>query len=317
MSSPSSRRDLGRVGRLADAVASRVADAVPAEAILDHVDIDALLDRVDVNHLLDRIDVNQLLDRIDVDRLMARVDVNALLSDVDLNELVLRAGIPAIVADTTGQLAGSGLDTARRQLIGVDTLLGRLADRLLRRTSPAGPPGLVGLEGRERDGRAIVTGRYAGACTRGAAALVDLGVTLATYTLGHQGLALLSDVFLDRSLPDADGLWATVGLALWTFLYLVVTTTVSGRTPGMALLGLRIVQHDGTPLRPLPALIRVVVAPLSSLLLGLGYLLVLVDARHRTAHDVLARTVLVYDWGRRDAEVPAPLTEFLRRHQVV
>lgn len=316
MSMPPARRDLGRVGRLADAVASRVADAVPAEAILDHVDIDALLDRVDVNHLLDRIDVDQLLDRIDVDRLMARVDVNALLSDVDLNDLVLRAGIPAIVADTTGQLAGSGLDTARRQLIGVDTLLGRVADRLLRRSSPAGPPALVAASGSERDGRTVVTGRYAGACTRAVAGLADLGITLVTYTLGYRLLALMVDVFLGRSLPDVEGWWATIGLAVWTFVYLVTTTTISGRTPGMAMAGLRIVQHDGAPLRPSSALVRVVVTPLSSLLLGLGYLWVLVDSRHRAAHDVVARTVLVYDWGRRDAQVPAPLSEFLRRHQV-
>ncbi|CAM3221750.1 RDD family protein [Nocardioides dubius] len=317
MSAPEQRREFGRVGRLADAVASRVADAVPAEAILDHVDIDALLDRVDVNHLLDRIDVDRLLDRIDVDRLMERVDVNALLADVDLNDLVLRAGIPAIVADTTGQLAGSGLDTARRQLIGVDTLLGRVADRLLRRTSPIGPAALVArVEGRERDGRTVVTGRYAGACTRALAALADVGITLLGYTLGIRLLSVMADVFFGGSLPDADGWWAAAGLATWTFLYLVCTTAISGRTPGMALVGLRIVHADGTPLRPMPALVRVLLAPLSSLLLGLGYLLVLVDARHRTAHDMLTRTVLVYDWGRRDAQIPAPLSEFLRRHQV-
>ncbi len=319
MTEQAPRRDLGRVGRIADAVAGRMADALPPEVILDHVDLDALLDRVDVNHLLDRVDVERLLERVDLDRLLARVDVNTLLRDVDLEELVQRAGIPAIVADTTSQLAGTGLDTARRQLIGIDTLLGRVADRLLRRTSPAGPPALLGParpDGHryERDGRAVVTGRYAGAATRATASLVDLGIVVLTFTLGHRLLGLMTDVFLDRSLPDADGLWATVGLGVWTVLYVVVSTMFTGSTPGKAIVGLRIVQTDGAPLRPRAALLRMLAMPASSLLVGAGYLWVLVDRRHRAAHDLVARTVVVYDWGNRDAQVPAPLSDFLRRH---
>lgn len=136
----------GLLGRVAGAVTGKVVDAVPLEEILEHVDLDAVLDQVDVNHLLERVDVNRLLDRVDVNRLLARADVNTLLADVDLEDLVQRAGIPDVVADTTGRLAGKTLDAARRQVVGLDTVVSGIVDKLLRRRGPApvGPALLVG-----------------------------------------------------------------------------------------------------------------------------------------------------------------------------
>ncbi|TNM47237.1 hypothetical protein FHP29_03465 [Nocardioides albidus] len=136
----------GILGRVAGAVTGKVVDAVPVEEILEHVDLDAVLDQVDVNHLLDRIDVNRFLDRVDLDRLLARADVNALLAGVDLEDLVQRAGIPDVVASTTGDLLGRTLDVARRQVVGLDAVVTGLVDRLLRRRGPAplGPVLLVG-----------------------------------------------------------------------------------------------------------------------------------------------------------------------------
>ncbi|GAA1526299.1 hypothetical protein [Nocardioides humi] len=128
--------DHGLFSRVAGAVTGKVVDAVPVEEILEHVDLDAVLDQIDVNHLLERVDVNRLLDRVDVDRLLARADVEA---------LVQRAGIPDIVAETTGNLAGRTLDVARRQVVGLDRVVGAMVDRLLRRRGPAplGPALLV------------------------------------------------------------------------------------------------------------------------------------------------------------------------------
>ena len=136
----------GLFGRVAGAVTGKVVDAVPIEVVLDHVDVNDLLERVDVNQLLERVDVNRLLDRVDVDRLLARADVE---------QLVQRAGIPDIVADTTGNLAGRTLDAARAQVVGLDTVVGGIVDRLLRRTGPAplGPALLVGPAQRAGEGR--------------------------------------------------------------------------------------------------------------------------------------------------------------------
>lgn len=149
--SESRKQEKGLFGRVTGAVTGRVVETIDPDVLLEHVDLNALLERVEVNQLLDRIDVDRLLDRVDVDRLLDRVgidrllgrvdidvllagvDLNQLLSTVDLESLVRRSGIPAIVAESTGTMAGSALDVARRQMVGLDFMIDRVVDRLLRR----------------------------------------------------------------------------------------------------------------------------------------------------------------------------------------
>ncbi len=118
--------------------------------MLDRVDPNALLDRVDPDALMERVDVDRLVSRVDVDALMERVDVDALMRRVDVEAIVQRSGIPDIVADSTKSMFSSALDLARRQVVGLDALIDRAVDRVLRRGEPdrrLGPPRLVG-EGR-------------------------------------------------------------------------------------------------------------------------------------------------------------------------
>jgi len=305
----------GPLGRMAEAVAGRMVEAVPPDRLLEHVDLDAILEQVDVNRVLDRVDVNRVLDRIDVDRLLARVDLDTLLSDVQLEALVRRAGIPAIVAETTGSLAGSGLDSVRRQLVSVDTVSGRAVDRLLRRKHERtpGPASLVAGDltaGR----REVVSGRYAGGVTRLLAAAIDLAVGLSSFAGVSALAAWMWSHLLDRSAPDLAGGWATAALFGWIGAYLVLATIIAGRTIGKALVGLRVVRRDGTAVGPRSALLRVVFLPISTSFFAAGLLWSLVDRERRAFHDVLARTVVVYDWGDRPAELSGPLTAFLRRH---
>jgi hypothetical protein len=159
----------GALGRLAGKVTGRVVETVDLEVLLDRVDLDALLDRIDVDRILDRVDVDRILDRVDVDRLIGRVDldrlidrfdlnrmlaavdVDALLRDLDVESLVQRLGVPGIVVESHNRLAGSLLDLIRRQLAGLDVVLDRIVNRLLRRdatSQPAGPRGLAELEER-------------------------------------------------------------------------------------------------------------------------------------------------------------------------
>jgi len=124
----------------------RLLDRVDINRLLDRVGVDAVLDRIDVNSLLDRVDIDRLLDRVDVNRLMARVDLDAALDSVDLEAAVRRAGVPEIVAESTARAAGSALDLARRQLAGLDVVVDRAVNRLLRRDpaeQPLGPPRLM------------------------------------------------------------------------------------------------------------------------------------------------------------------------------
>lgn len=154
----------GPLGRLAGAVTGRVVEVIDPDSVVDQIDVDHLLDRVDVDAVLARVDVNRLLDRVDINALLARVDVNALLDRVDVNRImarvdaeailesvdleaaVRRAGVPEIVAESTGRVAGSALDLARRQVVGLDVIVDRVINRVLRRDpadQPTAPPALV------------------------------------------------------------------------------------------------------------------------------------------------------------------------------
>jgi hypothetical protein len=170
-----SPKQKGRLSRLAGAVTGRVVETIDPDTVVDHVDlnklleridveklldridvdrlldrvsVDRLLDHVDVNRLLDRMDVNSLVDRVDPNRLLAHVDFEAILDNVDLEAAVRRAGVPEIVAESTGRVAGSALDLARRQIAGLDLVVDRLIDRLFGRGPGVqqGPPALIGEE---------------------------------------------------------------------------------------------------------------------------------------------------------------------------
>ncbi|TIC82946.1 RDD family protein [Nocardioides sp. GY 10127] len=324
-----------------DAVLARV----DLEALLKRVDLDAVLDRVDPDRLLERVDATALVQRVDLDAVLAgvdldavmarvdldavlaRVDLDAVLARVDLEAAVKRSGVPDLIADSTNQLAGSALDLARRQLVAldviIDRLLGRLLAPLLRRdpaAQPEGPERLVrpeqpSGEAGARARRRSVTGHYAGAATRLVAAGLDVAAVTTSYTLAVAGTGFLSQVFLGVSFGDTQGYppLALAALLSWAALYLFASLAIAGRTPGKALVGLRVVSADGAVLAVRQALVRTVAFPFSALLLGAGFVLGLLHPAHRTLHDLVAGTCEVYDWGERAAELPGPLSAFLER----
>jgi uncharacterized RDD family membrane protein YckC len=77
-------------------------------------------------------------------------------------------------------------------------------------------------------------------------------------------------------------------LLLWT------SWSGSGRAPGMAVLGLRVVSADGR--RHLSSREAFWRAVLTVPTLGLGVLWVLVSRRNRSLYDVLCRSAVIYDW---------------------
>ncbi len=314
----------------------RVLDRVDADGLLDRIDPDALLDRVDPNRLLDRVDPNRLLDRVDPnrlldrvdpdrlldrvdpDRLLRRVDVEALLADVDLEALVRRSGVPDLVAESTNQLAGRGLDLARRQLVALDVVLDRLVDGALRRDrdeQPAGPPQLVDASEHRGDPRRMrVTGFYCGAVTRAVSAGLDAAAVVFSFTLGVAGLDYLARVFLGFNIStDGGSPLAIAALALWAWSYTFGSLAVAGRSLGMGVVGIRVVSREGGTLTVREAFERTLVLPFSVIFFGLGLLLILVQKEQRALHDLIARTAVVYDWGDRAAELPGPLSAFLER----
>lgn len=145
---------------------------------------------------------------------------------------------------------------------------------------------------------------YAGAVSRSAAYAVDLTLSSAVFSLGlaaiSYGVHIVTghEVSWNRSNAVVAGLF--VG---WQFVYFGYSWAVSGRTPGMALLGIRVVRADGTALAPSRAIVRVLVFPLSFLLCGLGFLGILVQREHRALHDLIAGSAVIYAWDARAARL--------------
>ena len=106
-------------------------------------------------------------------------------------------------------------------------------------------------------------------------------------------------------------MWWAIALAVWGFVYLWIGPAIAGRTLGMALFGLRVVATDGSAITQGQSFLRVLTLPLSIILLGVGLLMAVFGRERRALHDHLANTCIVYDWGERPAEMPAPLTKWL------
>ena len=297
---------------------------IDVNQLLDRVDVNQLLDRVDVDRLLDRVDVDRLLDRVDVDRLLDRVDVNRLVDRVDVEAVTKRANVGGLVAESTSQVAGSTLDIARRQTVGLDTLIMGLVERLLGRdpaSQPLGPPGLVSADtgGRPASapGRTRVSGYYAGPLSRLLAYLIDSFLVfsgaglISTIVLGSINVVLGADLQWDWRA----GVVGFVAFSIWYFLYFWVGVAISGRTPGMSVLGIKVVEREGPPVTPRHSAVRALVLPIS-ITTVVGMLGVVFDRKQRALHDVAAKTAVVYDWGDRPAELPTPLSKWLTDHGV-
>ena len=71
----------------------------------------------------------------------------------------------------------------------------------------------------------------------------------------------------------------------------------------MALFGVRVVGDDGTYPTHRQAVVRALALPLSFLLLGLGFVGILLGDRRRALHDVIAGTAVIYSWDARAARL--------------
>lgn len=266
---------------------------VDVAALMDRVDVDAVVARVDLDRLLERIDMNALLDRVDIDRLMARIDIAALLD---------RASVGSVVTDSAGAVATSALDLARRQLAALDVVVCGVFDRLFRRPRPSA------------DRVAHIDRRPAGPVSRLVAYLLDaaaaaglFGLTVSTFT--YLANLVVSTDF--RPTRDGGGVWLALATA-FTLFYFWVGAVVAGRTPGKALVGLRIVDVSNEPIGPLRALLRTVVFPLG-FVFGIGFVGIAIGRNRRGLHDLAGRSLVLYDWGERTAELPEPLRRFLEQ----
>ncbi len=288
---------------------------IDIDTLVQRIDIDTLVQRIDIDAVVQQIDMDTLLAEVDLDALVDRVDVDRVLDRVDVPALVDRAGIAEIVQESTGAVAGSVLDIARRTLVGVDAIVESAAYRLTRRdpaARPAGPAALIGADPKAGE----VTGRYAGPLSRVAAFGLDSAIIFWSFTLGSAGLTWILSI-IGVTVPDLVS-GRTVGIfafVSWYFLYWWIGLSLTGRTVGKGVVGLRVVELDGDPVSGRDAALRTLAMPLSFATFFIGVVVVLVSPRRRTLHDWVGRTCEVYDWGDRPAELPAPLTAWVARRE--
>jgi uncharacterized RDD family membrane protein YckC len=145
---------------------------------------------------------------------------------------------------------------------------------------------------------------YAGAVSRFAAYAIDLAASTAVFTLGLAAISYGVKIVTGHEVSwNRSNAVVAVLFVGWQFLYFAYSWAVSGRTFGMAVLGIRVVQADGTALEPRRGIVRALVFPLSFLLCGLGFLGILVQREHRALHDLIAGTAVIYAWDARAARL--------------
>lgn len=169
-------------------------------------------------------------------------------------------------------------------------------------------PAAEGLERAESQ-----QGHYAGAVTRLVAFVLDQAVATGLFAVGTAAVAwILSLVTGDAVNWDPSAGVTSVVFLLWLFAYYAYPWSVSGKTLGMAVLGIRVVLRDGAPLRPSNAVTRTLALPLSFLTLGIGFVPIITGRERRALHDRIAGTAVVYGWDARGARL-----RFLARQQRV
>ncbi|HUD78056.1 MAG TPA: RDD family protein [Streptosporangiaceae bacterium] len=147
-------------------------------------------------------------------------------------------------------------------------------------------------------------GHYAGAVSRFLAFVIDVLVSSGLAALGLAATALVVQVVTGHSVSwDRTNIVVAIIFVAWEFFYFGYSWAASGRTFGMAVLGVRVVRADGHGLDPWRGVVRALVFPLSFLFFGLGFLGILVQREHRALHDLIAGTAVIYAWDARAARI--------------
>ena len=117
--------------------------------------------------------------------------------------------------------------------------------------APLTAPGTAGLEG-----------HYAGIVSRSGAFVLDLAFIAVLFSLGGVVLEYVLTIVMRHPMQLGDAVLASnIALVVWAFVYFAYPQSVSGRTLGMAMVGLRAVRADGSDLKARNAVAADVVPP--------------------------------------------------------
>jgi uncharacterized RDD family membrane protein YckC len=150
-------------------------------------------------------------------------------------------------------------------------------------------------------------GQRAGIVTRLIAAVLDSFVIGAILLGGYLGLVGLVFLIDPRSFQFPDlglvfSLAAAFGVAV---VYLTVFWTLSGRTYGQLVMGLRVLGYGGRRLRFVKALLRAVFV----VVLPIGIVWIPFSRNNKSLQDLFLATRVVYDWEPRTAHKDPPVED--------
>jgi uncharacterized RDD family membrane protein YckC len=228
--------------------------------------------------------------------------------DASIEQIAQNPEIQELVETQSENMAREVIEELRERGVNTDLITSQPFDRLLRRTPrmveallpPAQQPAT-----RKPQPPPNLLGNPAGFGSRFVALVTDIVLVSVSFiailwlvdavqtVFGAGHLAVRAEDVLTTLHVGA---LAVPGTTLYAMVYLLFFWTVTGQTPGKALMGLRVVNSRGGKLSFGRALIRVFGYVVSTFFVYLGFLWVLVDRRFRGWHDLLAGSQVVYTW---------------------
>jgi uncharacterized RDD family membrane protein YckC len=152
--------------------------------------------------------------------------------------------------------------------------------------------------------RESLQGHHAGFASRFLAFAVDVVIITAVFMLILAAISFAASILTGKSINfNRNDTWVIIGYFAWGFIYFAHWWGLNGRTGGMALFGVQVLTEEGGDVSGRQAILRTLVFPLSFIILGLGFLGILLGDRRRALHDVIAGTVVVYSWDARAARL--------------
>lgn len=143
--------------------------------------------------------------------------------------------------------------------------------------------------------------RLAGFTTRALALAIDGAIINGAAVVVGAGVALAASV-VGLDLRPGDPAVIGSSAAGWILLvstYLVAFWSLTGQTPGMRFMGIRVLDRNGAPPGRWQSIRRLIGLALAALPAGAGFLLILVDDRRRGLQDYIASTLVIHDAPRR------------------
>jgi uncharacterized RDD family membrane protein YckC len=290
------------------------------DSVVEQVDVDRIIQRIDVNKIISRINWNDVLDTVDLDRQLARVDMNAVLDRIDVERLAEKSNIEGIIARSSSGLFLKVVDLIRIRVVQLDLFAHRVT-RCRCCKKELGLPPHPQPKDSTPNGRALnftrgsssrraadivqVQGCYSGVVSRTAAWGIDELIVLGSFTLVALGVGTLTSLVKGDNVQVDEILIAMVYI-FWGVQYRIICLLLTRRTPGMATVGLLLVNSEGMHPNFFQIFLRQLVLPPLSLTPVVGLPVVFlawIRSDGRFLHDLLSHTGCVYSWDVRMARL--------------